>query len=460
MYDVQRRLTLMRASKAYVKRSGFGRHCSVIASVTSEHLLKAMALHGEKADIRELLRSPDVDVPLKRALGSVLQASSNVLGTEGHRSQIRLRGHAAGWHYGPSHIFVTPNLADSRASLLLQLHLQGGSRVEAYEVDLAWDLEAPALPSLSAMRRILAADPVSQARFFDVMMTLFFEEILGTLPPLTRASFRGGLARDFEDGFAASTHAGCFGDVAAFCGPLETQGRGSMHPHILVVLLGHDLGNRLRSVLATAARGELVIELERWSRAVLQAASRIRYDSQQALSQQLEQEVCPLPLSENQRAACGRQYSDVPLRSTEPDGHEAATESSTPLRLTGCFASLRPHYDQEEQGRCFQRGQLVGRPLSRLSSPGHTESLPQVYEVLFQEDPRRVQNFFNDTPRTLCSDATNGNTAAVTERNVDGTRTRRGGRCSTQSAQGSSVAVFVSRHQHCSLDVVMRIRCH
>ncbi|CAK9066630.1 Transketolase, partial [Durusdinium trenchii] len=291
MYDVQRRLTLPRTSKAYVKRSGFGRHCSVIASVTSEHLLKAMALHGEKADIRELLRSPDVDMP---------------------RSWVALRPKS----------LVTPNLADSRASLLLQLHLQGGSRVEAYEVDLAWDLEAPALPSLSTMRRILAADPVPQARFFDVMMTLFFEEILGTLPPLTRASFRGGVARDFEDGFASSTHAGCFGDVAAFCGPLETQGRGSMHPHILVVLLGHDLGNRLRSVLATAARGELVIELERWSRAVLQAASRIRYDSQQALSQQLEQEVCPLPLSENQRAACGRQYSDMPLRSTEPDGHE------------------------------------------------------------------------------------------------------------------------------------------
>ncbi|CAK9096081.1 Transketolase, partial [Durusdinium trenchii] len=366
LYDVQRRLTLMRTSKAYVKRSGFGRHCSVIASVTSEHLLKAMALHGEKADIRELLRSPDV--------GSVLQASSNVLGTEGHRSQIRLRGHAAGWHYGPSHIFVTPNLADSRASLLLQLHLQGGSRVEAYEVDLAWDLEAPALPSLSAMRRILAADPVSQARFFDVMMTLFFEEILGTLPPLTRASFRGGLARDFEDGFAASTHAGCFGDVAAFCGPLETQGRGSMHPHILVVLLGHDLGNRLRSVLATAARGELVIELERWSRAVLQAASRIRYDSQQALSQQLEQEVCPLPLSENQRAACGRQYSDVPLRSTEPDGHEAATESSTPLRLTGCFASLRPHYVRRSKAAAFNAASWSGalcRDYRRLVIQNH-----------------------------------------------------------------------------------------
>ena len=403
MYDVQRRLTLMRTSKAYVKRSGFGRHCSVIASVTSEHLLKAMALHGEKADIRELLRSPDVDVPLKRALGSVLQASSNVLGTEGHRSQIRLRGHA--------------------------------------------------------MRRILAADPVSQARFFDVMMTLFFEEILGTLPPLTRASFRGGLARDFEDGFAASTHAGCFGDVAAFCGPLETQGRGSMHPHILVVLLGHDLGNRLRSVLATAARGELVIELERWSRAVLQAASRIRYDSQQALSQQLEQEVCPLPLSENQRAACGRQYSDVPLRSTEPDGHEAATESSTSLRLTGCFASLRPHYVRRSKAAAFNAASWSGalcRDYRRLVIQNHFHKCTK---SCFKKTLGGCRLFFCDRPRTLCSDATNGITTAVTERNLDGTRTRRGGRRSTQSAQGSSVAVFVSRHQHCSLDVVMRIRC-
>ncbi|CAK9076369.1 unnamed protein product [Durusdinium trenchii] len=260
MYDVQRRLTLMRTSKAYVKRSGFGRHCSVIASVTSEHLLKAMALHGEKADIRELLRSPDVDV--------------------------------------------------------------GGSRVEAYEVDLAWDLEAPALPSLSAMRRILAADPAVLPGTSKMVLLL----------PLML------VALEMWQPFVA----------------LLRRKDAVPCTHIFwLCFWGHDLGNRLRSVLATAARGELVIELERWSRAVLQAASRIRYDSQQALSQQLEQEVCPLPLSENQRAACGRQYSDVPLRSTEPDGHEAATESSTPLRLTGCFASLRPHYVRRSKAAAF-----------------------------------------------------------------------------------------------------------
>ena len=311
MYDTNRRLSLMRTSKAYVKRSGFSRHCAMIASVSTEQLLKAMALHGEKADIRELLRSPDVDVSLKRALGGVLQASASVLGTEGHRSQIRLRGHAAGWHYGNAHVFMTPNLADSRAALLLQLHTQGvDGQVENYEVSLGWDLEQPILPCVTAMRRILAADPVSQARFFDLMMTLFFEEVLGCLPPFKRASFRAGQAGVYEDGFAASTFPGCFGDIAAFCGPLETQGRGSMHPHILIVLLGHDLASRLRCMMASSARGELVIELERWRAKVLEAACRIRYDSQLALAAQLSVEASPLPLGERQRESAGEQYAE------------------------------------------------------------------------------------------------------------------------------------------------------
>ena len=100
MYDVQRRLQLMRATKAHVMRRGFGKHCRVISEVNTDQLLKAMALHGDNADLRELLRDPQVDVALKRALGGVLQATSSIIGMEGHRSQIRLRGHAAGWHYG------------------------------------------------------------------------------------------------------------------------------------------------------------------------------------------------------------------------------------------------------------------------------------------------------------------------------------------------------------------------
>lgn len=63
-----------------------------------------MALHGEAADIRTLMRDAEVDPALKKALSSLLQSTANIVGLEGHRSQIRLRGHAAGWHYGNAHL--------------------------------------------------------------------------------------------------------------------------------------------------------------------------------------------------------------------------------------------------------------------------------------------------------------------------------------------------------------------
>ena len=226
MYDVSRRLHLMRATKAHVQRRGFGKHCKLIAGVSVEHLLKAMALHGESADVRKLLQDDAVDLPLKRALGGVLQATASIIGMEGHRSQIRFCSHAAGWHYGTPHLFVTPNLADVRSPLLLQLHLQndGAAEVEEFAIALDWSQEAPDMPTAAAMRRVIARDPVSQARFFALMMDIFFEEVLGVLPPLWRESYRVGYAREFEDGMATSLSGGVFGDVAAFCGPLETQG--------------------------------------------------------------------------------------------------------------------------------------------------------------------------------------------------------------------------------------------
>ena len=356
MYDVHRRLHLMRATKAHVMRRGFGKHCRVIAEVGTEQLLKAMALHGESADLRELLRDPQVDVSLKRALGGVLQATSSIIGMEGHRSQIRLRGHAAGWHFGSAHVFVTPNLADIRSPLLLQLHLQRPiATVETCKIDLDWDLEMPGMPTAAAMRRIVATDPVSQARCFALMMDIFFEEVLGILPPLKRESYRVGVHATFEDGVASSLQGGVFGDVAALSGPLETQGRGSLHPHILVALLGHDLGQRLRSIMHRIQHGELLIELSRWSRRVLEAVQRFKYDSQLALGEQLETPQQPLPFNERQRAECGRQYDSCSLVPTEPDGHElrAAAEGSVAagarVTLTGCYASLRPNYQRREQ---------------------------------------------------------------------------------------------------------------
>ena len=201
-----------------MQRRGFSEHCRIIAGVEPEMLLKAIALKGEKADLREVMRDPAVDAKLKQALGDVMITTSDIIGMEGHRSQIRHRGHAAGWHYGNATLFVTPNLADTRASLLLQLH------GKQYQLSVKLDDEMPELETANEMRRILASDPVAQAKFFNLMMQLFFTQILGISEPLQREFLPTFGTQYHEDGFASTTFGGCFGDVGYVMGPIETQG--------------------------------------------------------------------------------------------------------------------------------------------------------------------------------------------------------------------------------------------
>ena len=68
---------------------------------------------------------------------------------------------------------MTPNLTDTRASLLLQLH------GKQYQLRVNLDDEMPELETANEMRRILASDPVAQAKFFKLMMQLFFTQIFG-----------------------------------------------------------------------------------------------------------------------------------------------------------------------------------------------------------------------------------------------------------------------------------------
>ena len=76
---MQRRLQLLQKSKAHVQRRGFSEHCRIIASVEPEMLLKAIALKGEKADLREVMRDPAIDAKLRHALGDVLITTSDTV---------------------------------------------------------------------------------------------------------------------------------------------------------------------------------------------------------------------------------------------------------------------------------------------------------------------------------------------------------------------------------------------
>ena len=81
------------------------------------------------------------------------------------------------------------------------------------------------------------------------MMRLFFQHVLGIRPECieTRRGARRNAPREWcTDGLAASMHPGIFGLVAAFRGEIEAQGRGSLHPHVLVWLVQWSLSQVVR----------------------------------------------------------------------------------------------------------------------------------------------------------------------------------------------------------------------
>merc|ERR1711994_457299 len=91
------------------------------------------------------------------------------------------------------------------------------------------------------MMQRLARDPVGQTLVFEKIMQLFFIHVLGVRPECLQNRRRTKVTPPREwctDGVAASSSApGMFGPILAFRGEIEAQGRGSLHPHILVWLV-------------------------------------------------------------------------------------------------------------------------------------------------------------------------------------------------------------------------------
>ena len=146
---------------------------------------------------------------------------SNVVGSNAHRTTLRHVNRSYTNLFGAPLVFTTANIADSRSPVLNLIYM--GATVTSWRL---LEENAPPMPSAAEMRRRVAKDPVSQAIVFDLMMHLFLEHVLG----VSRSTFR--------DGIAASGAFGAFGPVQAFFGPIETQGRGGLHAHMHVWVLG------------------------------------------------------------------------------------------------------------------------------------------------------------------------------------------------------------------------------
>ena len=133
---------------------------------------------------------------------------------------------------------------------------------------------APDMPSKRDMARAVARDPVSQAKFFHLMVTLFLRHVLGV-------DISGGASggAGFPDGFASEFGRGVFGLVKAYFGPIETQGRGGLHVHMLVFVAHYMRSYWLDRLRRGYCDDEVQRSLLRWRAAVFEKVGSMQFDS-------------------------------------------------------------------------------------------------------------------------------------------------------------------------------------
>ena len=115
--------------------------------------------------------------------------------------------------YGNPAVFVTISPKDNGSATIAYL---------AGELDIEHlaELRAGSLPSTARSFTASSSDSVAGARYFDRVVDVFVETILGFDPSTRRPLASGGI----------------FGHVRAYIGGVETQGDGTLHLHMLVWL--------------------------------------------------------------------------------------------------------------------------------------------------------------------------------------------------------------------------------
>ena len=107
-----------------------------------------------------------------------------------------------------------------------------------------------------------------------------------------------------SDGVAATGACGAFGFVRAYFGPVESQGRGGIHPHIHLWRLHPMTGAFLASLRAGDVEG-LEERLRRWREAVLARVGSVQFDAAEEVGRQLgldgPDRLPPLPLGPRDR---------------------------------------------------------------------------------------------------------------------------------------------------------------
>jgi hypothetical protein len=225
-FGISQRRQVLSSARIQMQRQTFEREARVIASITAEKL--------DLAKSEEDNGLPISDETVRTLKKHVYATAARVPGSDQSRYRLRSQIWSTSTVLGPPSLWITINPSD--------LHDPIAQIFAGEEIDMD-NFMSTLGPDKSKRAKNIADDPYAAAKFFHFMIQTILETLFQV--KVTSAQVKSGM--------------GVFGRVAAYFGTVESQGRGTLHLHLLIWLKDVPSPEEIAALLRTDTFRERVV---------------------------------------------------------------------------------------------------------------------------------------------------------------------------------------------------------
>ena len=226
VFGVIQKRKICASAALQIKRSSYVQYEAAIQGLSHDDFTKA----AEEEASQMPAAVPKFTNPTIAALWRHLTAvRSRVPGSDESRMQMRPMAFGTIAAKGPPDIWLTLNPPDTQDPIAQVLTGQD------IDLDVFNRLDAP---SMSQRSTHIAQDPFAAAQYFRVILSAVVSTLLGV-----EGCFNDGKKLVFKEGI--------FGTVSALITAFETQGRGTLHAHMILWLEGSPSPSLVKKLLTT-----------------------------------------------------------------------------------------------------------------------------------------------------------------------------------------------------------------
>ena len=217
-FGISQRRQALTSARVQMERKTFERDARLMSSVTVTKL---------EAAKREEEKGLPISDPAVQALKKHIHATaSRIQGSDQARVRLRSEIWSTAAVLGPPSLWITINPSDLHNPIVQVL---AGEKIK---MD---DFMAHVGPDKESRAKNVADDPYAAAKFFHFMIATILQTLLGV--EVTPSQVKSGM--------------GVFGRVTAYFGVVESQGRGTLHLHLLVWLKHVPSSDEISTLLKT-----------------------------------------------------------------------------------------------------------------------------------------------------------------------------------------------------------------